>query len=311
MRKTIQSVLMLCFCVSYLSAQQTITGTVFNEAHEPLIGATILVSGTSLGTVANLDGQFELIVPETSTLLKVSYTGYQEQKIKLSEGKTHFDLVLLDDIIGLEDVVVIGYSPQRRKDITGSVSSVSSEDIDDVVVPSIETALRGRAAGVQVFQNSGTPGTGINVRIRGNTSVSASNEPLYVIDGVPVITGNFSQVGVGGRGTNALSGLNPNEIESIEVLKDASSAAIYGSRAANGVVLITTKKGKAGKTKIDFNASYGIQERTRTIAFGDAAQYREQTEVLFGSPDAVVGGLGGDTNWGRKFSNLLLCKITV
>ncbi len=188
------------------------------------------------------------------------YTGYRTQAVQAVDGS--LDVTLFFDAIGLEDIVVVGYSPQKRKDIAGSVSSVDVSELEDIPMPSMQTALQGRAAGVMVTKNSGTPGGGIDVRVRGSTSINASNQPLYIVDGIPIIDDNvdFTQVGVGNAQLSLLSDLNPHEIESMEVLKDAATAAIYGSRAANGVVLITTKKGKAGKTQINFNASRGNQE---------------------------------------------------
>jgi TonB-linked SusC/RagA family outer membrane protein len=287
--------MMLMVC-SWSFAQRTVTGTVMDDAGEPLIGANVLVKGVAIGTVTDFDGKFSLSVPENLNTLMVSYTGFTTQEIGIA-GMSNVEISLSADVIGLEDVIVVGYSPTKRKDITGAVSSVNSEDMKGEAGVGLEAALRGRAAGVQVFQASGTPGSAMNVRVRGSTSINASNQPLYVIDGVPLISGDFAQVGVGGQTLNALSDINPNDIESIEVLKDASTAAIYGNRAANGVVLITTKKGKAGNTKIEFDGSYGFQEKANTVELMSADQYREQMETLFGSPDALAGGLGGNTDW--------------
>lgn len=295
--KRLSLVLMLVLTsIGAVLAQRTISGQVTDDKGEGLIGATVLVQGTTVGTVTDIDGNYTVQVPADANTLVISYTGFVSQEIELGASNT-VDVTMATDVIGLEDVVVVGYSTQRKKDITGSVSSVSAEEIDAEAGVGLQTALRGRAAGVQVFQASGTPGAAINVRVRGSTSINASNQPLFVIDGVPLIQGNFSQVGVGGQTLNALADINPNDIESIEVLKDASTAAIYGNRAANGVVLITTKKGSAGRTNINFDASYGTQEAIRLVELVDAEQYREQMNVLFGSPDAVAGGLGGDTDW--------------
>ncbi len=275
--------------------QRSITGTIVDEQGEVLIGATILATNNvGLGTITDFDGKFELTIPAEVTALKISYTGFQEQKVDLTDGINHYDVVLFDDIIGLEDVIVIGYSPQKRKDLTGSVSSIKSADIENVPLPSFEAALQGRAAGVQVTKNSGKPGGGIDVSIRGKTSISASNQPLYVIDGVPLITGNTIQVGLGGSGTNALADLNPEDIENIEVLKDAATAAIYGSRAANGVVLITTKRGSKSGTKISLNASYGNQWLPNQIPVVDGPTYIEYITQQFG---ANIVGTEANTNW--------------
>ncbi|MBB4078372.1 TonB-linked SusC/RagA family outer membrane protein [Lewinella aquimaris] len=266
---------------SALQAQQAITGTVVDESGVGLIGATILVDNTTTGTVTDIDGNFELETPAGATGLTVSYTGFTTQRVRLTVGQTVYDIVLAEDGIGLDEVVVVGYSPVRRKDLTGAVSSISTKDVNAEAGATVQGALR-QAAGVVVQQSNGAPGAGYNIRVRGVTSINASNEPLFVVDGVPVISGDFSQQGVGGQGTNALADINPADIESMEVLKDASTTAIYGSRAANGVVLITTKSGKSGKTKINFNSSYGFNELPNTIDVVDGATYNDYLGELFG-----------------------------
>lgn len=296
MKKLLLLVFVLLCSVGTILAQRTINGTVTDEEGAPLIGATVLVQGTATGAVSDIDGRYSVTVPEGSSVLIFSYTGYRTQEVELGASNV-VDVTLVEDVIGLEDVVVTGYSTTRKKDITGSVSSVSGEEIASEAAVNVQTALRGRAAGVQVFQSSGTPGASVNVRIRGSSSINASNQPLFVVDGVPVISGSFSQVGVGGQDINALADLNPADIESIEVLKDAATAAIYGNRAANGVVLITTKSGRAGNTQINLDASTGFQEAANLVELLDAEGYREQMETLYGSPDAIAGGLGGDTDW--------------
>ncbi|MEM1320126.1 MAG: TonB-dependent receptor [Bacteroidota bacterium] len=295
--KKLSLVLMMFLCaVGSIIAQRSIEGTVVDDGNEPLIGATVVVEGTAVGTVTDFDGKYKIDLPDGATTLVFSYTGYKTSRQEVGTSNV-VDMTMTFDAIGLEDVVVTGYAPQRRKDITGSVASVSADDIADVPGVGVQTALRGRAAGVTVIQNSGAPGSGIDVRVRGSTSISASNRPLYVIDGVPVIDRDFAQQGVGNQGANSLADLNPNDIESIEVLKDASSAAIYGSRAANGVVLINTKKGKAGRTRVTLDASYGVQEVLKKVETLDAEGYREYLTEIFGSPDAGAGGLGGTSDW--------------
>ncbi len=295
--KKLSLVLMLVLTsIGAIMAQRTITGTVVDAEGEPLIGATVLVKGTSQGTVTDIDGDYSVEVPADAETLIFSYTGFQAQEIVI--GASNFiDVTMEADVIGLDDVIVTGYSTKRKKDITGSVSSIDSEDFQQEAGVNIQSALRGRSSGVVVQQTSGAPGSGFNVRVRGATSINASNRPLYVIDGVPVIDASFAQVGVGGQNQNTLADLNPNDIESIEVLKDASAAAIYGSRGANGVVLITTKKGQAGDTQINFDASYGINQLQKKIDIVDGPGYRDYMEEIFGSPDAGVGGRGGDSDW--------------
>jgi len=293
MKKTTILLLAILVLGGNLFAQRNITGTITDIYEEPLIGATILVSGTSLGTVTDYEGNFSLDLPDGVTEIRASYTGYQEMTITLT-AESNYIIQMDDDVIGLEDVIVIGYSPQKRKALTGSVSSVRTEDIENVQLPSLETALQGRAAGVQVVKNSGKPGGGIDVNIRGRTSISASNQPLYVIDGVPLISGSTLQEGLGGSSNSVLADLNPDDIASIEVLKDAATAAIYGSRAANGVVLITTKKGSTTGTKISLNASYGNQWLPKKIPTIDGPTYIEYITQQFGSN---IVGTEANTKW--------------
>lgn len=177
----------------------------------------------------------------------MSYTGYATKEVAVTTANS-YDIVLESEAIALEDVVVVGYGTQSRKELTGSVAKISSDQIARLPVTGVDQALQGQAPGVQVTSSSGTPGSSVSIRVRGPSSISAGNQPLYVVDGIPVNTGSYSQIGVGGQQLNALADLNPSDIESIEILKDAAAAAIYGSRASNGVVLITTKRGKQQKT---------------------------------------------------------------
>ncbi|MBT8219353.1 MAG: TonB-dependent receptor [Bacteroidia bacterium] len=279
-----------------LLGQRTITGTITDTDNEPLIGANILIQGTGNGTISDLDGNYTLDIPFNDVILEISYVGYIAQEIEV-DTRSVVDIVMQFDVVGLEETIVIGYLPTRRKDVTGSVASIQSDDIEDVTGLGVQTALQGRVSGVMVTRNSGNPGSTIDVRIRGSSSIGSGNEPLFVVDGVPMISGDFSQEDLGGQGINALSDLNPNDIESIEVLKDASSASIYGSRGANGVVLITTKKGKAGKTQVNFNATYGWQERSNKIDLLTADQYKAASLEILGDADAGDGGQFGNTDW--------------
>lgn len=242
-----------------LWAQKTITGKVTDDNGEGLIGATILVKGTSIGSITDVSGAFSLLVPPNAAVLMVSYTGFAPKEVTLTDAN-NYEITMETEVIGLSDVVVVGYGSQSRKGITGSVAKVSGETLSKLPVTGVDQALQGQAAGVQVVAASGTPGGSVSVRVRGPSSINAGNQPLYVVDGVPISTGSNSQIGFGGQQANALTDINPTDIESIEVLKDASAAAIYGSRASNGVVLITTKRGKAGKTQVSLNTYYGQQE---------------------------------------------------
>lgn len=262
MKKTLlmSLVLMLTLFQVVLAQTRTVSGRVTDQkTGEGLPGVTVLLKGTSNGVSTNADGSFSLAVPTTGGTLIFSSVSYVTQERPLG-ANSQFDVGLAADNKQLSEVVVTGYGQvESRRDLTSSIATVSSAQFKDQPVIGVDQALQGRAAGVQVFQNSGTPGAGIAVRVRGAASISASNEPLYVVDGLPIITSSSSQLGTGNQGINGLNDLNPNDIATIEVLKDAASAAIYGSRASNGVVLITTKRGKAGKANVDVDYYTGVQ----------------------------------------------------
>lgn len=236
-----------------------VSGMVTDENGEPLPGATVTVENSTIGTVSDIDGNFSIEVDE-GVVLVVSFIGYQTKRITVT-NQSRIDIQMELDESALEEVVVVGYGTVKKSDLTGAVSQVKSEEINAFPTSNVMQALSGRAAGVQVIQNTGAPGGGISVRIRGTNSIQGGNEPLYVIDGFP-----FS-----GNPTN----LNNFDIESIEVLKDASATAIYGSRGANGVVLITTKGGKAGTTSVDFESSYSIQSLRKKLDLMNGREYAE------------------------------------
>ena len=232
-----------------------ISGKVTDENGEGLPGASVLVKGSDIGTVTDSEGLFKLSVPDNATTLVFSFVGYLTEEIDI-EGRTTIDIILSPDISQLSEVVVIGYGTQTKREVTGSISSISSKELGEVSVDGFSRALTGKVAGVRVQQTTGAPGGNITIRIRGTGSINADNEPLYVIDGFPVENTN---VGASDQGINPLSSINPDDIESIEVLKDAAAASIYGSRGSNGVVIITTKRGEQGKAKINFDVSFGTQ----------------------------------------------------
>ncbi|MEX0363527.1 MAG: TonB-dependent receptor plug domain-containing protein, partial [Allomuricauda sp.] len=229
-----------CLFSSY-AQDRKITGNVKGSDNVPIPGVTIVAKGTSNGTTTDFDGNYSITVGPDVTSLIFSYIGFSTQEVGIND-RTQIDITMIESTSELDEVVVIGYGTSRKSDLTGSVSSVGVADIEKVPTASITQNLGGRAAGVNVTTNSGVPGGGVTIRIRGINSLQGNNDPLFVIDGVPVESssqqdGNFSG--------DALSGINPEDIESMEILKDASAVAIYGSRGANGVVLITTKSGKA------------------------------------------------------------------
>jgi TonB-linked SusC/RagA family outer membrane protein len=256
----------------------TITGTV-TDKNDPIPGVNVVVKGTFNGVVTDMNGKYVITVPDNKAVLVFSFIGYATQEYEVGDQRT-INVLLNEDTHGIEEVVVIGYGTVRKSDHTGSLSSVSGNTIKDRVVTSVEDALKGKAAGVLITQNDGTPGSEFTLKIRGATSVNASSDPLYVVDGVYAYAEDVS----------------PGDIASIEILKDASATAIYGSKGANGVVLITTKKGAQGKTRVDFNALVGVQSSTRPYDLLDAAgylkmRYRAGWTYSKTQPAATVGRL--------------------
>lgn len=241
-----------------LSAQdgRRVTGHVIDDLNEPLIGASILVAGTGTGVITDLDGNFSIIVPPGATTLQISYVGYETITVAIPAGNV-VSVKMQSDAQMLSDVVVIGYGTQRKSDLTGSVSNVSSKDFNAGLISSPEQLINGKVSGVQIMSNSGSPTAGSTIRIRGGASLNASNDPLIVLDGVPLETG-----GISGNSGNFLALINPGDIESMTILKDASSTAIYGSRASNGVIIITTKKGGNDRLKVSFSTTNSLQTRT-------------------------------------------------
>jgi len=284
MKRSLLTVLLL-FSVVCIYAQQTIRGTVKDETGEPLIGATLLVAGTTVGTVTDLDGTFTLSPPANSEKIVVTYTGFTAMDVALTNA-TVYDIVLLESSSVLDEVVVIGYGQTSKRFLTDNVTKLTAEDINRVPVSNFQTTFAGKAAGVRVSQINGKVDAGISVRVRGAASISAGSDPLYVLDGVPLVNDNESS---NGAPVNPLLSLSPSEIESIDILKDASSAAIYGARGANGVVLITTKRGKIGKTRMNINLSHGTSAPTNLVEWLNTPEYVELlTEA--GDNGLAVGG---------------------
>ncbi len=253
-------VLMLTLFQAVLAQTRTVTGRVTDQSsNEALPGVTVLLKGTTTGISTDADGRYSLNVPEAGGTLVFSSIGMITQEIAAGT-RSIVNAVLTADNKQLSEVVVTGYGQvESRRDVTGAISTVKAAEFANQPIIGVDQALQGRAAGVQVTQSSGTPGSGVSVRVRGPGSITASNEPLYVVDGLPINTGGYSQLNTGNQQVNVLADLNPNDIASMEILKDASAAAIYGSRATNGVVLITTKRGRAGKTQITLDYYTGFQ----------------------------------------------------
>ncbi len=243
-------------------AQTTISGTVTDVNGEPVPGANVRAKGYSdVGTITDLNGAYSLNVPTEATTLLVSFVGMKALEVEIA-GQTKINISLENEDVGIDEVIITAYGTQKKGSISGAIEVVKSDRLDQVPSNSFEKMLQGNVSGLQVVSNSGQPGSASDVRIRGISSITAGNSPLYVIDGVPMISGTLSRIDDDHNLTSALSSINANDIESITVLKDASSAALYGSRAANGVILITTKSGKDGKTKFNFRSSFGLSSPT-------------------------------------------------
>lgn len=286
--------ILLCLIPLWALAQTiTVKGVVKDSSGEPVIGASVLEVGTSNGTITDLGGGFSLKVSSKGKLI-ISFIGYQKQEI-LVGGKSQFNIIMKDDTKVLDEVVVVGYGQMKRSDLTGAVVSVSSEAISKSVITSVDQVLQGRAAGVQVQQNSGMPGASSSIRIRGVNSLNGSNEPIFVIDGVIIDSST-------GSGTdNALSSINPSDIVSMDVLKDASATAIYGARAANGVIIITTKRGQSGEAKITYDGYIGWQEMPKKLDMLNLREYAELKNIKSGKDYAGAswGIVQADDNFVR------------
>ncbi|WP_188460085.1 SusC/RagA family TonB-linked outer membrane protein [Marivirga lumbricoides] len=272
----------LSFLMTFLTltalAQTTVTGVVSDESG-PIPGATIVLKGTTNGAVSDLEGNFSIGNVPKDGILVFSFVGYKTQEIAVN-NQTKINVQLEEDISSLNEVVVIGYGSMKRTDVTGAVASISNKSIEESVPTTVDQVLQGRAAGVQIQQNSGAPGASSSIRIRGISSITGSNEPIFVIDGV-IVDGN-----TGLSGQNAFASINPADIESIDILKDASATAIYGSRAANGVILITTKRGRAGKTSISLNSYAGFQELPKQLELLNLQEY-----AIHKNTRAAIGGI--------------------
>jgi TonB-linked SusC/RagA family outer membrane protein len=295
MKKKIQCLFLLLWIgmgtTHYVSAQSpTISGKVTDEKGEGIPGASVTLKGTQTGTLTTAEGTYSLEAPGNGTLV-FSFVGYLKEEIEV-KNRSMVDISLKTDTKALEEVVVVGYGTQRKVETTGSIASVKAADLVQTPVANIAQGLQARVSGVQINQNSGAPGGNVSVRIRGTNSINGSSEPLYVIDGIQVSNGG------GITDVSPLSTINPSDIESVEVLKDASASAIYGARAANGVVLITTKRGKNGVTRITFDSYYGTQKVNKTLDVLNASQFAQLENEVFKNnyyPDPA--SLGEGVNW--------------
>lgn len=284
--------------VAVATAQTTkVTGTVVSaDDDSPVIGASVVVAGTTTGTVTDYNGSFVLDVPSSAKTLIISYIGMESVQVPV---KPIISIVMKSDAQDLDEVVVVGYGTQRKKDVTSAISKVGGKDLGELQVGSFDTQLAGRAAGVQVSTGDASLGSVPRYQIRGVASMTSSTQPLIVVDGMPVVSGDMTETSSEGSSYNAMSDINPNDIESVEILKDGAATAIYGSRAANGVILITTKRGSQGKMKLTYDGSISWSNATKRYDLLNAAQFKEAQDLLFGNygDESPVVNDGTDTDW--------------
>ncbi|MFC4871059.1 SusC/RagA family TonB-linked outer membrane protein [Negadavirga shengliensis] len=310
------SLLKYGYIIMWLICGQTLTsnaqdirrveGLVFEASSgDPIPGASLLEDGTTNGTITDLDGRFSIQLTTADPVLVVSFIGFETQLVKVGTN-SQIEIQLKEDMKNLDEVIVIGYGTQKKSDVTGAVSSLRADDFNKGLNATFDQMLVGKAAGVQVVQNSGEPGSGIAIRVRGSSSINAGSSPLYVVDGLPLdnsppITGGGAHFDAS-QPRNPLSSINPADIESIEILKDASATAIYGARGANGVVMITTKRGKEGRTTISYNSYVGVQNVANKIKLLSAEEYRVVLNGIIadggGSPQYMIpDGPLNETDW--------------
>ncbi len=284
-------------------SQTTVTGTVTDgETQTPLPGVNV-IAGTQ-GVITDFDGNYELTFTNDIKVIEFSSLGFATQKVNIN-GRNTINITLDPQSEALDEVVIVGYGSVKKSDLTGSVSSIDGDSFKELPVTSVDQAIQARAPGVQVTQTSAAPGGGVSVRIRGSNSINSGSEPLYVVDGFPIYPDNSAYSAGGNRqATNILASINPNDIQSIEVLKDASATSIYGSRGSNGVVLITTKRGKAGKPKISYDGSYSTQTITNPIEVLNGSEFATYLNTLETSQGGApiysqeqINAFGEGTNW--------------
>ena len=290
------ALILLSISITVFSQSFPVTGKIINANGEALAGVTIKVKGSNAQTITDAEGAFAINAPAPSSTLIISYVGFTEQEVSLNNrANLSVSMTPLDN--SMESVVVIGYGTQKKRNVTGAVSTFDARKVEERPLLRVDQAMVGQLAGVRVKQTTGTPGKGFSIQIRGSGSISGGNEPLYVIDGFP-LTVNSSNTGNGSFTTgNPLDNINPNDIETIQILKDAAAAAIYGSRAANGVVIITTKQGRTGKAKVSFNVYGGYNETARKLEMMNGQQWIDQaTEVINETYVAQFKSLGATAN---------------
>lgn len=300
MTKHLLTAFSLLFSIAAFAQTGRVKGVVTGDDGLSIIGGTVVVEGTTIGASTDFDGKYELKdVPVGEQTIVYSFIGLKTQKqtVTVKEGETNtVDVKMSEDVMMLDQAVVVGYGTTQKRDVTGSISTIKAEAIEQSTMPSVDEALQGQASGVSIISQNGISGSAVKINVRGTNSIAAGSQPLIVVDGIPITTGNFDPGNLGSS-SNALSDLNPSDIESIEVLKDAAATAIYGSRGANGVVMITTKRGKAGKSNINIGYSYGIMNETNRLEFLTAEEHlalRDRARTDQGlapeTPGTSVGG---------------------
>lgn len=314
--KNIMLFLLALVLSSQVMAQQTIVTGKITDALDGsgLIGANVLVKGTTNGTITDIDGNYSVSIPAGSSVLVFSSIGYKTQEITLSPGQTILNVMMSEDSELLDEVVVVGYGTMKKSDLSGASVSVGEEKIKGSVITNLDQALQGRAAGVTSMTTSGAPGSSVSIRVRGQATINSKAEPLYVIDGVIVQGGGSSgsDFGLGdalGNGSvstiSPLSTINPSDIVSMEILKDASATAIYGAQGANGVVLITTKRGKSGEAKFSYEGMIAAQRQTSRLSMMNLREFAEYSNSVAAESNSLderpefsdPSLLGVGTNW--------------
>lgn len=304
---------MFCMCQVVLAQSRTITGTVVDHNKEPLPGVSVVMKGTTNGTVTSIDGNYSFVIEDEDAKLIFSYIGFVNRTLSVA-NKKRLDVTMQEDTKDLDEVVVVGYGKMKKGDLSGASVSINADELLSTGAANIDQALKGRAAGVTAVSTSGQPGGSVSVRVRGQSTINAGGEPLYVIDGVPMTNTNTGghSLGLGDAlgnsptsGVSPLSKLNPNDILSMEILKDASAAAIYGSQGANGVVLVTTKRGKKGDAKFSYEGAYGIQQNNVWIDIMNLQEFAEYSNDIAETTNGRDGRiefldpslLGHGTDW--------------
>jgi TonB-linked SusC/RagA family outer membrane protein len=307
--------LLMLFVSIYATAQTTITGEVTSSADGLAIpGVSITIKGTVLGSYSEVDGSFSIQIPTSNAVLEFSYLGFRKKEVSVNANSKNLRVVMDEDTQALNELVVVGYGTMKKSDLSGASVSVGEEQIKGSIITNLDQALQGRASGVSSVLTSGAPGSAVSIRVRGQATINANAEPLYVIDGIPISGGSYSgsslglgdKLGNGGVSTvSALSTINPADIVSMEILKDASATAIYGSQGSNGVVLITTKRGKAGEAKFSYEGMYGLQRQTARLDMMNLREFAEFSESMAAETNSLTGRpefrdpslLGKGTNW--------------